>query len=188
MRRLWSGRDSTPTCSTLWWTTVERRRLVNAELIDQVTFTRSWRVRVPAPADPSGGIRVAAQGGSFPAAPGPRGRDSRSRARGSRTQTRRSSREHLEAAGDLLEAYDWHMRAGGWAQHRDVRAARTSWRRRAMSPTCFPATSPTERRHADRAASTALRQRLADSGATSRTRRFDELRRTVRGIDGTTCR
>src|SRR5262249_9792090 len=37
--------------------------------------------------------------------------------------------EHLEAAGDLRDAYDWHMRAGAWAQPRDIRAAQTSWHR-----------------------------------------------------------
>lgn len=37
--------------------------------------------------------------------------------------------EHLEAAGDLRVAFDWHMRAGTWAQYRDVRAARVSWER-----------------------------------------------------------
>jgi adenylate cyclase len=37
--------------------------------------------------------------------------------------------EHLEAAGDLPAAYDWHMRAASWAQFRDVTAARTSWLR-----------------------------------------------------------
>ena len=37
--------------------------------------------------------------------------------------------EHFEAAGDLRAAFGWHMRAGGWAQSRDVRAARTSWER-----------------------------------------------------------
>jgi adenylate cyclase len=37
--------------------------------------------------------------------------------------------EHLEAAGDLRAAFDWHMRAGGWSVVRDVRAARTSWQR-----------------------------------------------------------
>jgi adenylate cyclase len=37
--------------------------------------------------------------------------------------------EHLEAAGDLHAAYSWHMRAGTWSWNRDVVAARTSWRR-----------------------------------------------------------
>jgi class 3 adenylate cyclase len=37
--------------------------------------------------------------------------------------------EHLEAAGDLREAFGWHMRAGEWARFRDVKAAYTSWQR-----------------------------------------------------------
>ena len=37
--------------------------------------------------------------------------------------------EHLEAAGDLRAAYDWHMRAGTWSQNRDIAAARLSWER-----------------------------------------------------------
>ncbi len=37
--------------------------------------------------------------------------------------------EHLEAAGDLLAASSWHMRAGAWLTHRDVTAARASWQR-----------------------------------------------------------
>ncbi|OBK23864.1 cyclase [Mycobacterium asiaticum] len=37
--------------------------------------------------------------------------------------------EHLEAAGDLSNAYTWHMRAGQWSDHRDIRAARLSWGR-----------------------------------------------------------
>ncbi|MCW2689579.1 MAG: cyclase [Mycobacterium sp.] len=37
--------------------------------------------------------------------------------------------EHLEAAGDLAAAFDWHMRAGAWSNLRDIAAAQTSWRR-----------------------------------------------------------
>jgi adenylate cyclase len=37
--------------------------------------------------------------------------------------------EHSEAAGDLHEAFGWHMRAGAWSTNRDVRAARLSWQR-----------------------------------------------------------
>jgi len=37
--------------------------------------------------------------------------------------------EHFEAAGDLRAAFGWHMRAGAWAQSRDIRAARLSWER-----------------------------------------------------------
>jgi adenylate cyclase len=36
---------------------------------------------------------------------------------------------HLEAAGELLTAFGWHMRAGAWYNYRDILAARTSWRR-----------------------------------------------------------
>ena len=32
--------------------------------------------------------------------------------------------EHLEAAGDLHAAFDWHMRAGTWSTNRDIAAAR----------------------------------------------------------------
>jgi class 3 adenylate cyclase/RecA/RadA recombinase len=35
--------------------------------------------------------------------------------------------EHLEAAGDLRDAYRWHMRAATWATYRDIAAARLSW-------------------------------------------------------------
>jgi adenylate cyclase len=37
--------------------------------------------------------------------------------------------EHFEAADDLRVAFGWHMRAGAWAQVRDVRAACNSWER-----------------------------------------------------------
>jgi adenylate cyclase len=37
--------------------------------------------------------------------------------------------EHLEAAGDLHAAFEWHMRAGAWFQFRDIAAGHTSWRR-----------------------------------------------------------
>lgn len=37
--------------------------------------------------------------------------------------------EHLEAAGDLHAAFDWHMRAGTWSTFRDMSAAQTNWRR-----------------------------------------------------------
>jgi adenylate cyclase len=37
--------------------------------------------------------------------------------------------EHLEAAGDLRAAFDFHMRAGSWLTNRDIDAAQTSWQR-----------------------------------------------------------
>jgi adenylate cyclase len=37
--------------------------------------------------------------------------------------------EHVEAAGDVAEAYEWHMRAGTWLSQRDIAAADRSWER-----------------------------------------------------------
>jgi adenylate cyclase len=37
--------------------------------------------------------------------------------------------EHLEAAEDPHAAFNWHMRAAAWSNHRDRAAARTSWQR-----------------------------------------------------------
>jgi class 3 adenylate cyclase len=37
--------------------------------------------------------------------------------------------KHLEAAGELHAAYQWHMRAATWAAYRDIAAARQSWER-----------------------------------------------------------
>jgi adenylate cyclase len=34
---------------------------------------------------------------------------------------------HLEAAGELAEAYQWHMRAAEWLRPRDLQAARLQW-------------------------------------------------------------
>jgi adenylate cyclase len=36
---------------------------------------------------------------------------------------------HLEAAGELADAYHWHMRAAGWLRPRDIPAARAQWLR-----------------------------------------------------------
>jgi adenylate cyclase len=37
--------------------------------------------------------------------------------------------EHLEAAGDLRAAFDWHMRAATWSTWRNITAPRSSWTR-----------------------------------------------------------
>jgi hypothetical protein len=50
--------------------------------------------------------------------------------------------EHLESAGDVHAAYDWHMRAATWATNRDIGAARLSWTAHGRSPMhCPPMTS-----------------------------------------------
>jgi len=50
--------------------------------------------------------------------------------------------EHLEAAGDLDGAYEWHMRAAGWAINRDINAARLSWERARQVADALPADEP----------------------------------------------
>jgi adenylate cyclase len=50
--------------------------------------------------------------------------------------------EHLEAAGDLRAAFDWHMRAGAWSSFRDIRAARTNWQRARQVADRLPPDTP----------------------------------------------
>jgi AAA ATPase domain/Adenylate and Guanylate cyclase catalytic domain len=50
--------------------------------------------------------------------------------------------EHLEAAGDLHAAFDWHMRAATWATNRDIGAARLSWERAQKIGDAVPAEDP----------------------------------------------
>jgi class 3 adenylate cyclase len=47
--------------------------------------------------------------------------------------------EHLEAAGELHDAYGWHMRAATWATNRDIAAARLSWDRAKKIADALPA-------------------------------------------------
>ena len=47
--------------------------------------------------------------------------------------------EHLQTAGDLRGAYDWHMRAGAWLSTRDVVAAWASWERARQVADALPA-------------------------------------------------
>ena len=84
--------------------------------------------------------------------------------------------EHLEAAGDLHEAFGWHMRAGTWSRaYRDIGAAWISWQRARQIADRLPADDPdrTAMRIAPRARLCATAWRaggnIADSG-------FDELR------------
>jgi class 3 adenylate cyclase len=50
--------------------------------------------------------------------------------------------EHLEAAGELREAYDWHMRAAAWSTNRDLGAARLGWERTCRIADAMPADDP----------------------------------------------
>jgi adenylate cyclase len=50
--------------------------------------------------------------------------------------------DHLEAAGDLHGAYEWHMRAGGWLTNRDNAAAQLSWERALQVADALPDDHP----------------------------------------------
>ena len=50
--------------------------------------------------------------------------------------------EHLEAAGDLRDAYGWHMRAATWATYRDIAAARLGWESATRIADALPADDP----------------------------------------------
>ena len=83
--------------------------------------------------------------------------------------------EHLEAAGDLHAAFDWHMRAGAWSATRDIAAARLSWERARQAADTLPGTGPDRlaMRIAPRTllCGSALRVHVNISGT-----RFEELR------------
>jgi class 3 adenylate cyclase len=50
--------------------------------------------------------------------------------------------QHLETAGDLVAAYEWHMHAATWATYRDIAAARRSWERAEAIADALPAEDP----------------------------------------------
>jgi class 3 adenylate cyclase len=83
--------------------------------------------------------------------------------------------EHLEVAGDVRAAYDWHMRAAAWATNRDIATARLSWGRAQKIADALPAEDPhrTAMRIAPRTmlCGTAWRVHVNVTGD-----RFDELR------------
>jgi adenylate cyclase len=82
---------------------------------------------------------------------------------------------HLEAAGDLHAAFDWHMRAGAWSTNRDIAAAHTSWRRARQVADRLPDDDPDRpsMRIAPRTLLCASAWRVGGSGADTG---FDELR------------
>jgi adenylate cyclase len=93
--------------------------------------------------------------------------------------------EHLEAAGALHEAFDWHMRAGTWLRgYRDIRAAWISWQRARSVADRLPADDPgrTAMRIAPRTRLCATAWRAGGSVADTG---FDELREMAVGADDT---
>ncbi len=120
--------------------------LVAAELIDQVSFTRQPAYVFHHPLIRAVAYEAAAQVGSRRAAPAASRRD-RSRDPDSVGQNAALIAEHLEAAGDLHAAFDWHMRAAAWSTNRDI-ARRTDsvGNAPARSPTRYPPTTRNARR------------------------------------------
>ncbi len=57
---------------------------------------------------------------------------------GSRDENAALIAMHVEAAGDLRSAFDWHMRAGTWLALRNIAAARASWQRARQVAERFP--------------------------------------------------
>ena len=107
---------------------IELRELVDAELIDQIRFTDGDEYAFRHPL-----IRTVAYESQLKS---DRSRLHRNLAAAIEERDPKSCdanaaliAEHLEAAGDLRAAWGWHMRAGAWAQSRDVRAVYTSWQR-----------------------------------------------------------
>ena len=82
--------------------------------------------------------------------------------------------EHLEAAGDLRAAFDWHMRAASWSTTRDLGAAWVGWERARQIADALPDDNP------DRTAmQIAPRTMLCSTGWRVHSKvsdRFDELR------------
>ncbi|MGE2834639.1 adenylate/guanylate cyclase domain-containing protein [Mycobacterium sp. SMC-4] len=50
--------------------------------------------------------------------------------------------EHLQAAGELRTAFDWHMRAGRWLRSRDRSAAWEAWQRARAAAAALPSSDP----------------------------------------------
>jgi len=148
--------------------------LVQAELIDQVRFTPSAEYAFHNPL-----IRTVAYESQLRAdravlhrrlAEAIVRRDS-----GSADEDAALIAEHLEAAGDLAAAYEWHMRAGAWLTNRDLAAAHASWYRAQHVADQLPADHPGRMamRIAPRTLLTGGGWRVRGSGAEVA---FDELR------------
>ncbi|MDT5180412.1 MAG: hypothetical protein QOJ95_4610 [Mycobacterium sp.] len=100
--------------------------LVSAELIDQTEFLPRHRYRFSHPL-----VRTVAYESQLSAT---RAQAHRALAAAIAIANPNSTDEkaaliatHLEAAGQLAEAYDWHMRAAEWRRPRDLPAARLQW-------------------------------------------------------------
>lgn len=97
------------------------------------------------------------------------------RAPGSADENAALIAQHLEAAGELPAAYDWHMRAATWATYRDITAAQHNWERARAIADAAPAEdrNRTAMRIAPRTMLCGIAWRVHENVAGNR---FDELR------------
>jgi adenylate cyclase len=146
--------------------------LVQAELIDQVMFTPRTEYAFRHPL-----IRTVAYESQLKSdrAELHRRLAAAIEARGVADESAALIAEHLEAAGDLHGAFDWHMRAGNWSAFRDIAAALTSWRRARQVADRLPDDDPDRptMRIGPRTLLCGMAFRLGGSGAETG---FDELR------------
>ena len=100
--------------------------LIAAEVVDQVTFHRSAEYAFRHPL-----IRTVAYESQLKSdrAQLHRRLAAAIEARGSADENAALIAQHLEAAGDLHAAFDWHMRAATWSTFRNFAAAQSSWLR-----------------------------------------------------------
>ncbi|HTQ22820.1 hypothetical protein [Mycobacterium sp.] len=116
-------------------------QLLGAELIDQVQFTpvAEYAFRHPL-------IRAVAYESQLKSGRAEWHRRLataiQERAPGSVEENAAQIAEHLESAGELHEAYGWHMRAGEWSTNRDIGAAHASWQRARQVADLLPGGDP----------------------------------------------
>ncbi|MGB7234852.1 MAG: cyclase, partial [Rhodococcus sp. (in: high G+C Gram-positive bacteria)] len=96
-------------------------------------------------------------------------------ARGSSDENAALIAEHTEAAADLPDAFAWHMRAGTWANTRDIAAAHTSWRRALQVADRLPQDQP-DRMSMRIAPRTFLCATASRQGGSSAETGYEELR------------
>ena len=90
--------------------------------------------------------------------------------------------EHVQAAGDVAEAYGWHMRAASWLSKQDLAGACTSWERARQCSDALPMNDPhrTAMRIAPRVMLCAFGIRIQ---ATTTDERFAELQQLCTAAD-----
>ena len=148
--------------------------LVAAELVDQVKFTQGGQFAFRHPLVRS--VAYESQLKSTRAQLHRRlaGVIERSQ-RGSVEENAALIAEHLEAAGDLSGAFEWHMRAGIWLTNRDIASARLSWERAREIADRVPADDPNRLSMRIRPR-TLLCMSVFRAGGTMEDLGFDELR------------